>query len=262
MTVALIDGDIIAYETAAAAQPKWQWDDDTTSVVTPDMDEAVSVVEARLAEIRDALSVDKMVVTLSDPVRNFRVNVLPSYKGNRVDRERPILLMPLKRHLIEKHAAYVRPTLEGDDIIGIMATSQKVMPGEKVIVSKDKDMKTIPGSYMNMRDLGRQFATPLVVTQADADYFHLYQTIVGDKTDHYAGCKGAGPVKATKCLDQFKQGDRFDVRSAWHEGVVPMFAKFGFSEAEALVQARVARILRARDYDFIKKEPILWTPPA
>jgi DNA polymerase-1 len=260
MTVALIDGDIIAYETAAAAQPKWDWGDVET-VVIPDMAEAIPVLEARITEIRDAISADKLVVTLSDPVKNFRVNVLPTYKGNRVDRVRPELLMPLKRHLIEKHAAWIRPTLEGDDIIGIMATSQKVMPGRKVIVSKDKDMKTIPGEYLNMRDVGKQFPTPLVVTPADAAYFHLYQTIVGDKTDHYAGCYGAGPKKATKCLDQFRNGDHFDVRAAWHEGVVPMFVKFGFTEADALVQARVARILHARDYDFIKKEPILWTPP-
>ena len=31
--------------------------------------------------------------------------------------------------------------------------------------------------------------------------------------------------------------------------------------ADAIIQARVARIYRASDYDFKKKEVILWSPP-
>ena len=38
------------------------------------------------------------------------------------------------------------------------------------------------------------------------------------------------------------------------------FEKKGLTEDDALLQARVARILRASDYDFKKKEPIMWTP--
>ena len=37
------------------------------------------------------------------------------------------------------------------------------------------------------------------------------------------------------------------------------FEKKGLTESDALVQARVARILRASDYDFAAKKPILWS---
>jgi DNA polymerase-1 len=42
--------------------------------------------------------------------------------------------------------------------------------------------------------------------------------------------------------------------------VVSHFNAAGLSEQDALQQARVARILRASDYDFKNKKPILWTP--
>jgi hypothetical protein len=51
----------------------------------------------------------------------------------------------------------------------------------------------------------------------------------------------------------------FDKSHAW-ELIVEAYAKKDLTEADALQQARVARILRFDDYDFNKKKPILWTP--
>jgi DNA polymerase-1 len=44
------------------------------------------------------------------------------------------------------------------------------------------------------------------------------------------------------------------------ERVVSAYEKAGLSEAEAITQARVARILRASDYDFVNKSVKLWSP--
>ena len=38
------------------------------------------------------------------------------------------------------------------------------------------------------------------------------------------------------------------------------FVEKGLTEADALVNARLARILTADDYDFDKKQPKLWSP--
>jgi DNA polymerase-1 len=43
--------------------------------------------------------------------------------------------------------------------------------------------------------------------------------------------------------------------------VVAAFESKGLTEEDALVQARVARICRASDYDFKTKEVKLWNPP-
>ena len=44
------------------------------------------------------------------------------------------------------------------------------------------------------------------------------------------------------------------------KGVVETYFTKGLTEGDALIQARLARILRHEDYDYKKKEPILWTP--
>ena len=88
------------------------------------------------------------------------------------------------------------------------------------------------------------------ITEEYADYFHLYQTLVGDTTDGYPGLKGIGDKRATALLEK---------EASW-ETVVKAYEKAGETEEDALVQARLARILRASDYNFETREPILWSP--
>ena len=83
-----------------------------------------------------------------------------------------------------------------------------------------------------------------------ADRFHLYQTLVGDQTDNYKGCPGVGPVKAETALG---------ANPTW-ASVVGCYEKAGLTEEDALVQARVARILRHGEYNKMTCEVKLWTP--
>jgi hypothetical protein len=39
------------------------------------------------------------------------------------------------------------------------------------------------------------------ITEAQADRFHMIQTLTGDVTDGYPGCPGIGPVKAEQILN-------------------------------------------------------------
>jgi DNA polymerase-1 len=126
--------------------------------------------------------------------------------------------------------------------MGILATNPHSKT-QKIIVSQDKDMKTIPTQVWDGKDL-------VTITEGEANYRHLYQTLIGDAADGYKGCPGVGPVKATKLLD---------ADPTWAT-VVAAYTKAGLTEADALTQARLARILRWSDWDAEKKEPILWTP--
>lgn len=114
-------------------------------------------------------------------------------------------------------------------------------------MSVDKDMKTIPCDLYNP---GK--GTRRVVTVEEADRFHLFQTITGDPTDEYPGCPKAGPKAAEKAFEKYGP--------TW-AAVLSVYASKGLTEEDALMQARCARILRHTDYDFKRKEPILWTPP-
>jgi DNA polymerase-1 len=77
---------------------------------------------------------------------------------------------------------------------------------------------------------------------------------MGDSTDGYSGCPGVGKVKAERLLESLHTPQEM-----W-EAVVAAYEKAGLSEAEAITQARVARILRASDYDFVNKSVKLWSP--
>ena len=75
--------------------------------------------------------------------------------------------------------------------------------------------------------------------------------------DGYSGCPGIGPKRAARILDGVfgDPGGPGD----W-DAVVKTYVKAGLSEEEALVQARVARILRWGEYDRKKGKVKLWNP--
>jgi DNA polymerase-1 len=164
-----------------------------------------------------------------------------------------VLLSTVKEYLADYYDSFIRPKLEADDVMGILATNPIIITGDKVIVSSDKDMRTIPAKVYNPNrpELGIQ-----TISVDDADRFHLWQTITGDTTDGYAGAKGVGKdsvysedVLAAETLTE-----------AW-EVVWDAYSSKGLTEEDAIIQARCARILRHEDYNYKDKEPILWEPP-
>ena len=74
---------------------------------------------------------------------------------------------------------------------------------------------------------------------------------MGDSTDGFSGLKGCGPMTAKKLLE--KNG------ATW-KTVVDAYVAKGLDAVDALLTARLARILRDGDYDFNTNEVTLWTP--
>jgi DNA polymerase-1 len=71
-------------------------------------------------------------------------------------------------------------------------------------------------------------------------------------------------VKAAAILDEWygpEADEVYKAECAWKFGVVPAYEAKGLTADDALVQARVSKILQHTDYNFTRKEPILWTPP-
>ena len=247
--ILLIDADVVAYVAASSLEVAtdwgdgyWTWHVDENAV----RDKVKDIID----EVMSKLSGDECKLCLTDSLGNFRKSVLSTYKGNRSNIKKPLVLMRTKEWMIEELGAYFRPGLEGDDCMGILATMKSA--DERIIVSIDKDMKTIPGKFC--RDVSS--CGYVEISEQEADWWHLYQTLTGDTTDGYAGCPGIGPKKAEAILGPIED---FDVTEGWQR-VVAAYEKAKLAADEALVQARVARILRATDYDFKTKEPILWTP--
>ena len=269
VVTALIDGDIFIYQAAAAAEHPIQWDDDlwTLHSFLPD---AVQYFEDKLAgaieKLAEFYKADiKPLITLSDPEgRNFRKTVWPDYKANRKTKRSPLVRRALYDYVTEKYETYARPWLEADDVLGILQTSPYIVKGGRVLVSSDKDFRTIPGDHYDM-DKGLFFT----VDACESVYSHMLQTLTGDTADGYPGCPGVGPKKAAELLHKALYDANLNATGcASHDDiyrilwpvVVKAYEKAGLSKDYALTMARLARICQRDDYDFKKKEVILWNP--
>lgn len=249
---AIIDGDIIAYKAAEAAQTAVEWENDVWSVWC-NADKAFDAAVSQVERIANNLKATKLVLAFTDDV-NFRKAVMSSYKAKRGPK--PVGLKAVKLKLAEKFTTYTKPGLEGDDVLGILATHPTLLPGERIIVSEDKDLKTIPGYHYNPRT--EAFTN---IGELEADYWHLFQTLTGDTTDGYPGCKGIGPVKAAEILKKgHLEGEEWNIPRMWGN-VVEAYLKAKFTEEDALQNARVARICRVKDYDMRTGTVHLWDPP-
>lgn len=269
MKVLLIDGDQFVFRAAVAVERETLWDDQN-HVLYSNANEAWDVLVGMLDRIFERFETREHALTFSSSP-GFRMDVDPTYKSNRVLRK-PLCYALLREKVEAHYNCLAMPGLEADDVMGILATK----PGRstRIIVSQDKDMRNIPAQVWNGKDMYH-------VTQDEADRFHLYQTLIGDTSDGYPGCPGVGAVAATEFLEapfvlesyqhELKSGKRkgeFETRwqktpvdnaDMW-KGVVSFYEKAGLTEADALKQARLARILRWSDWDTKEKTPILWTP--
>ena len=255
----LIDADIFAYAAASGTEKVFYFNGrDSDPAVDENLAAGLEVAERDIEAVANKLQATKVIVCLTDDVKddgtivNFRCDVYPPYKHHRQSTRRPSTLKAIKEFYSKRYETYERPTLEADDCMGILATHSTLVPGEKIIVSADKDMQTIPGLLFNPR----KDKAPRRISELDADRFFMQQALTGDAVDGYYGCPGIGPAS-----EWVKEIWRADSLAEMWEIVCEGYADWGFEPADALCQARCARILRASDWDFGSRKPRLWTPP-
>lgn len=253
-TVAIIDGDIFAFRASSAVQRDIEWapDDWMTFAYTSD---AVSSFKETMYQISKKLRIDEYVFTFSSQ-ENFRKDILQSYKENRRGSRKPCCYLGMVQWLKDNYESYSFDRLEGDDVMGILMTDPEFKVGrQKVMLTMDKDLKTIEGK---LYDFKRDTFT--VQDQDQAYYWHMMQTLTGDVTDGYKGCPRVGKVLAEKILNGPDVSNKNPPSSYW-SSVVNAYEKQGLTESDALVQARVAYILKNKDYNRDTGEITLWSPP-
>ncbi|GJE18774.1 hypothetical protein [Methylobacterium marchantiae] len=294
----LIDGDVIAFSSAAAAQMVVH--DRESGWMTHQANATVgeAIVENALWTLKMGLKADSFEVIITDPEDNWRRSVDDTYKRNRTG-ERPMLLGYLKDYLREKHGAYFWPGLEADDVLSVKMTCPGKTCGSRacrlgpgcpecdapsvrfICVGRDKDFKTIPGLHHTWKSDVSSSGVYQVreVSQWEADRFHMIQTLAGDAVDGFAGCPGLGMKRAAEVIDNpvilvperavktrgVNKGEETvkwvsePTRDYW-AAIVSQYRKAGKTEADALVSARLARLLRHGEYDPETEELTLWTP--
>jgi len=234
----LIDADFIVYKNCAAAESEVDFGNDVI-LVTSNFSDAYAATERELTKLKNKFgSFSTMILFFSDS-KNFRKKILPEYKGHR-NRKKPCGYKRVIEALKKEYKVIIKPGLEADDSMGIYATKY---PGN-IIVSPDKDMRQIPGQLYNFDEV-------FTVSKEDGAKWHLIQTCSGDQTDGYSGIPGIGVKRAESLFEEHGY--------SW-KTVLKAFTDKGLTEEDALTNARLARILTSDDYDFKRKEPVLWSP--
>jgi len=241
--IALIDADGLLFRTCSACSTDILWSD---GLITPFSVRSymVSELETIIAKVLRDTEASQAVFYFSGPVQRTwrKTMVTPTYKGNRTG-SRPVGW----DHAIDwlayaGHRVVQLDIFEADDLVGAAYGYENEEALRQVVrVSEDKDLLTVPGVHHNPRK-----GTTVHVSEEEANYNWLFQTLVGDSTDGYKGCPAIGAKKAPPIA-----------RGGW-SAVVDAYVGAGLSEAEAIENAQLARILRPGDIE--NRRPRIWTP--
>lgn len=221
---ALVDGDVLVYHAAFAAQKALYFYTAPEGVIQFDcMDDFKQYAKKHGIDVKEAKFTSKLVkqvhvfprseaavilrnllldilqnskcksytIFLSGK-ENFRdkVAVTRGYKATRQDAERPVHYEYVRSLLTSKYNAVTTEGQEADDAIGIAASEDNT-----VIASIDKDLNGIPGRHYDWKNKLRYR-----VSESDAIYFFCLQCLMGDGVDNIPGIPGMGEKKATGLL--------------------------------------------------------------
>ena len=149
----------------------------------------------------------QIYLTHSDRELNFR-HKTESYKANRKDKVKPLMLDVARMYLRTEHEAEVVSGYEADDKLGIMQDD------ETIICSIDKDMWMIPGNHYDLRkkvlfnvsDPGELWPTKDGLIGTGFKWF-CAQMLMGDSADNIKGIPNIGPKKTMEILDKHTSND-------------------------------------------------------
>ena len=196
----LIDGDVLLY--LALARDK-----------EDNLEEAKDHYLGIITDACEENFTNEAEVYLSSDGENFRKNTYDSYKANRKTKEPPPNLQELKQWVFDSVPnVFGSPRGEADDYLLVRA-SQLTERGEPwVIATVDKDLRTLPGLFYNLRTQERK-----LVTETEAYTFMMQQFIMGDPVDSIAGIPGMGPKKTAAIItEEMTLKEQYDaIKDTW-----------------------------------------------
>jgi hypothetical protein len=227
---ALIDGDIISYQSSGAAEKRWYLVSDEEGVIgefktqkdfrgwlretgstksfedfhlelqiqAEPVENVYLNVEVAHHRILTATNCDDFQIYLT-PNRTFRHDLAVSreYKGKRPASRRPTHQRAAAEYLKEKFGARTPTYIEADDCLAIEAYKDL---DHSVICSTDKDLLQVPCWHYNLTKRRLFF-----VGAPEASYNLHIQILMGDATDSIDGIPDVGPTTAKRLLANVKK---------------------------------------------------------
>lgn len=184
MTIALVDGDIVAYRASASAEKD---------------DERIALIRAHrtLQDIVSVTGADEIKVFLSGST-NFRKDIYPEYKANRDHLPRPRFLQAVREFIVLDWSAEVTDGYEADDALGVASQEREI--GSSIVCSIDKDLRQLPGVHYNF--VTGEFST---VDEIEGWRNFYKQLVLGDRGDNVPGFDGKMRLKFPKFLFEIRE---------------------------------------------------------
>lgn len=193
----LIDGDLIAYRSAASCEKQ--------GVVTEPFQIAQARANESIHQICQRFGGDPHIILSGG--ENFRYKINPQYKANRTEQKRPDYLEPLREWLVVEYGAEITDGIEADDRLGILATEYTKADVPFVICSLDKDLRQIPGRHYSWEISGTnrektwvKEALDTVISPQEGMFNFYWQMVMGDRADNIFGFDGVARQKVPKFL--------------------------------------------------------------
>jgi len=250
MNKAFIDIELYTFRHACANEYEYELNDGIWSYYCQ-IDDAKFGVDAEIERLNSLLPDYEMVMALGSST-NFRYSIEPSYKANRRKYRRPAGYGKLREWITDTWPVVRYENLEADDAIGV-----SVRKGD-VIVSGDKDLKTIPGLHLIDDNIVK-------ITEREADMHFYKQILVGDRADNFFGCPGIGDQnKLFKTEEWLNAKSTFDLWKIVKREYDKAISRMTHTEEEFIVPdpwatGRLARILR--EHEYFNGQIVYWQPP-
>lgn len=220
--------------------------------------------ELRLQEVMKKTGCTEVELYLTGK-GNFRYDIatiLP-YKGNR-KQPKPFHYENMRQYLMFMHRAQVVDGMEADDMLAIRQTE---MGSDSVIVSRDKDLRTVEGWHYSyalstqpekpleyITELGYLTLKPKNKLIGGGHRLFYAQCLMGDKVDNIQGLPKHGPVKAFNILKECEN------ETELYETTFEAYKNFYNDEEEArkALHENAKLLWMVRDFD---EKPVMWREP-
>ena len=241
----LIDADWLIYNSCCACEEDTRWTEHEHTLHSDERD-IMNMIDNRIDVYKTIAGEKHDIVMCFTSYPTFRHEIFPEYKIHRIGKRKPLALRSVINNCKKIYDCVSYPNLEGDDVLGLLATNGQYK--NPIIVSVDKDMRTIPCKLIAADEVEH-------ITEKKANRHWFEMSIAGDSTDGIIGVKGTGMVTANKLL-----ADTPDTIDALWSKVAETYTKKGYTLADAILNARLTRILREGDYDYNTGKVKLWQP--
>ena len=241
----LIDADWLIFNSCCACEEDTRWNEWEHTLHSDERD-ILNLIENRLDVYRGIADNNHDIVMCFTSYPTFRHEIFPEYKINRIGKRKPLALKSIIKEVKQRYETVAYENLEGDDVLGLLATNGRYK--DPIIVSVDKDMRTLPCKLIAAEEIEH-------ITNKKATRHWFEMSLAGDAGDGILGIKGMGMVTASKTL-----ADTPDTVEALWSKVQETYTKKGYTIADAILNARLTRILREGDYNYQTGEVKLWNP--